>query len=145
MTQLNRTPEVADAPKPISSDLPAERFSHEDLVAVWNAYADEMKKAGKLQLYTTLIHTSPELNGNEITLEVQNLAQQEMVTEESVQLLDTIRPKLKNFSIVIRTRLAAQAVDPESAYTNKEKYQKMAEKHPGLDDFRKQLGLELEL
>lgn len=145
MTQLNKpaAPEAAVTKPP--ADLPATSFSHEELVAAWNAYADSMKQGGKLQLYTTLTHTNPELNGTEITLEVQNRAQEEMVTEESVHLLETIRKKLNNYNIVLRTRLALQATDPESAYTNREKYQKLAEKHPGLDDFRKQLGLELEL
>ncbi|MFN5355202.1 MAG: DNA polymerase III subunit gamma/tau [Bacteroidota bacterium] len=145
MTQLSKPAAPEKATTKLPADLPATTFSHEELMTAWNAYAESMKLAGKLQLYTTITHTTPELKGTEITLEVQNHAQEEMVTEESVHLLETIRKKLNNYSIVLRTRLAQQATDPESAYTNREKYQKLAEKHPGLDDFRKQLGLELEL
>ena len=110
------------------------------------AYAEKMQQIGKFQLFTTLTMKMPELiDGKIIELTIHNPSQDELLTEEKTDLLDHLRRTLGNYSLIIRTRLEAMAADPEQVYSNKEKYIKMTEKNPGLDDFRRQLGLELEL
>ena len=42
------------------------------------------------------------------------------------------------------TRIEERTGTDDVAYTNKERYLKMVEKNPDLEEFRKQLGLELE-
>ena len=120
--------------------------SKDEFEACWVSYADQMKASGKYQLHTTLTMKMPELKeGHIIELTIHNPSQDELLNEEKSDLLDFLRTQLGNYSLVMRTKLEAVSADPEQTFTNKEKYKKMAEKNPGLDDFRRQLGLELEL
>ncbi len=112
----------------------------------WTKYAEKMKAAGKFQLHTTLTMKMPELiDGHVVELTIHNPSQDELLNEEKSDLLDFLRTELGNYKLIMRTRVEAISADPEQTFTNKEKYKKMAEKNPGLDDFRRQLGLELEL
>lgn len=118
-----------------------------ELQDVWKAYADSVKKEGKLQLYTTLTMSTPviDVNGYEILFTLHNPSQQELLIEEGPDLMDHLRTRLNHYRLTLKTKLDAVSNDPEAAFTNKEKYLKMAEKNPELDAFRRQLGLELEL
>ncbi len=129
--------------RPLAEDQPVNR---EDFEKYWTSYAEMMQQSGKFQLYTTLTMKMPSLiEGHIIELTIHNPSQDELLMEEKTELLDFLRKSLGNYSLIMRTRLEAAAADPEQVYSNKEKYKKMNEKNPGLDDFRKQLGLELEL
>ena len=142
-----RKPEEAKVPVE-STMLPdiADPFDVEKLMLLWGEYSDIILKEGKLQLHTTLTMNPPILKPNfEIELVIHNPSQEELLQEEKVGLMDWLRSKLNNYKIILTTKLEEASLDPEKAFTNKEKYNKMAEKNPGLDDFRKQLGLELEL
>lgn len=110
------------------------------------AYAEQVKSAGKLQLHTTLTMKMPVMTeGDIIELTLHNASQDELILEEKAPLLDYLRTHLRNHTLQLQTRMDPTSADPEQAFTAKEKYRKMAEKNPGLDDFRRQLGLELEL
>lgn len=121
--------------------------SSAELQEVWKAYAEQVKKEGKLQLYTTLTMSVPtiDLNGFEILFALHNPSQQELLIEEGPGLMDHLRTRLNHYRLTLKTKLDPVSNDPEAAFTNKEKYLKMAEKNPELDAFRRQLGLELEL
>ena len=66
------------------------------------------------------------------------------MVEERQELIDYLRKQLKNYQLQLRTKITESKKSEETAYTNKEKYQKMVEKNPELEEFRKQLGFELE-
>lgn len=120
--------------------------SRDAFESCWSTYAEQMKAAGKFQLHTTLTMKMPELiDGYIVELTIHNPSQDELLNEEKSGLLDYLRTQLGNYKLIMRTKVEAVSADPEQTFTNKEKYKKMAEKNPGLDDFRRQLGLELEL
>jgi DNA polymerase-3 subunit gamma/tau len=124
----------------------SDSFEHADLVRHWNNYAEMMKKEGKHQLHATLTMSPPLLKeGVNIELVLHNLSQEELMRDERNALVEYLRRNLNNYSINLLTSIQALENDPEMAFTNKEKYQKMIEKNPHLDEFRRQLGLELEL
>ena len=81
----------------------------------------------------------------QIELLIDNPSQDEFFQEEKSELVSFLRKSLNNYTLNVYVKLDDSVKSGEVAYTNKEKYQKMVEKNPGLDDFRKQLGLELEL
>lgn len=129
-----------------SSGVLSEPVHPPELEKSWMDYAEQVKSAGKLQLYTTLTTKIPVLTaGHIIELTIHNASQDELIMEEKAPLLDYLRTSLRNHTLQLQTRMDATSADPEQAFTAKEKYKKMAEKNPGLDDFRRQLGLELEL
>lgn len=124
----------------------SDSFDHADLVRHWNNYAEMMKKEGKHQLHATLTMSPPNLkDGVNVELVLHNLSQEELMRDERNALVEYLRRNLNNYSINLLTSIKALESDPEMAFTNKEKYQKMIEKNPHLDEFRRQLGLELEL
>lgn len=124
----------------------SDSFDHADLVRHWNNYAEMMKKEGKHQLHATLTMSPPLLkDGVHVELVLHNLSQDELMRDERNALVDYLRKHLNNYSINLLTSIQTLETDPEMAFTNKEKYQKMKEKNPHLDEFRRQLGLELEL
>ncbi|MBL0097307.1 MAG: DNA polymerase III subunit gamma/tau [Bacteroidetes bacterium] len=123
-----------------------EIFDKNQLQLIWKEYADKVNADGKLQLNATLTMNEPVLkDGFEIELILNNQAQEDLLRDEKSELIHFLRERLNNGLINVITRKEMKSDDPENAYTNKEKYIKMVEKNQGLDDFRKQLGLELEL
>jgi DNA polymerase-3 subunit gamma/tau len=78
-----------------------------------------------------------------IELTIHNQAQENLMNEEKSALMDYLRTALNNYHMQLTTLLVEEA-GAQEAYTIKEKYQKMVEKNPELEDFRKQLGLELD-
>ena len=85
------------------------------------------------------------LENYQIELLIDNHSQEEFFQEERTELVSFLRKSLRNYTLNVHVKFDENVATGEVAYTNKEKYQKMVEKNPGLDDFRKQLGLELEL
>lgn len=123
-----------------------EIFDKTQLDIFWKEYAEKIKQEGKLQLHATLTMNDPVLLDEfVIELILHNQAQEDLLRDEKADLINFLRRQLKNDKISLITRQEAQSNDPENSFSNKEKYVKMVEKNQGLDDFRKQLGLELEL
>ncbi|MBL7924124.1 MAG: DNA polymerase III subunit gamma/tau [Bacteroidia bacterium] len=149
LSSLRKQAEANTSSAPVKApSLPdmAEPFDLDKFMDRWNRYAGKVREDGKLQLYTTMTMNAPTLLENFLVeLVIHNPAQSELLQEEKSDMLDWLRKELGNYKLNLVTRLEEKANDPEQAYTNKEKYKKMNEKNPGLDDFRQQLGLELEL
>lgn len=134
--------ETAKAEEPDMCDP----FDHETMLKYWKMYSEEANANGKIQLFTTMNSYTPTIQQNyQIEWMIDNPAQQEMFQEERVELVNFMRKSLNNYLVNVYVKMNENVSSGEVAYTNKEKYQKMVEKNPGLDDFRKQLGLELEL
>lgn len=135
---------VIDAP--VQTELPEDAFDESRLLEVWQQYAEQQSLDGNRQMFTTLTMNKPKLkDGFIVELIIHNQAQENLMLENKVSLVDFIRKKLNNYKVILNTVIEEQAVDPDQAFTNKERYQKMVEKNPDLDEMRKQLGLELEL
>ena len=129
----------------VQEDVVAESITEEQMLQVWNTYAEIQKTAGKYQLNSTLTYRKPTLqDDNCIQLEIQHQSQEQLLIEEKQSLIDYLRKQLNNYKLQLRT-VIIETKDDSTAYTNKEKYQKMVEKNPDLEEFRKQLGFELEL
>jgi DNA polymerase-3 subunit gamma/tau len=135
-----------DDKKAISlDDMPADAFESETLENLWEQYANMQNAQGKRQLHTTLTMNKPEiLAGNVIELVIHNESQENLLMEERQGLMDFLRKALNNYHLQFTTRIEAEMAS-DIAYTNKDKYQRMAQKNPDLEEFRKQLGLDLEL
>ncbi len=136
---------VEESVKEVLPDL-KDSFDHETLLKYWKMYSDQAKMDGKIQLSTTMNMNVPTIHENyQIELLIDNPSQEELFQEERTELVNFLRQSLRNYTLNVYVKLDDSVKSGEVAYTNKEKYQKMVEKNPGLDDFRKQLGLELEL
>jgi hypothetical protein len=110
----------------------------EELKKVWNEFA-ELKKtqAGEYSLLTRGF----DLNENKITIALANLVEEPLLQSIRTQLTAYLRDKLNNNNINVFGVL--QAIETKRvAYTNKEKFDYLAEKNPILLELKERLGLD---
>jgi DNA polymerase-3 subunit gamma/tau len=117
-------------------------FSETELMLEWKYLIDLMNEKGKSNLGITLGVHKPKLKEEYlIELPLSNSAQAEMILEEKYMLLEYLRKKLDNDKIELVTRI----VDMEKSiipYTNKDKFKKLLEENPKLENLRVKLGLD---
>ncbi|MBC7912834.1 MAG: DNA polymerase III subunit gamma/tau [Pyrinomonadaceae bacterium] len=131
-----------DTPKYISGES-RKPFSAEEFLEIWYMYAADIKKAGKINLFTIMNTNPPTLLENfKIELLIENRLQEELLVLEKIDMLNFIRLKLENFGIDIITRQAEQN-EKKKLYTSHEKYQHMVEKNPKLEEFRRKFNLDV--
>lgn len=132
-----------EGPKYVSGDS-REHFSADQFLQEWNKYAEDIKRAGKINLFTLMTANSPSLLDNyQVEVIIENKIQETQLSVERVDLLNYLRVKLKNFGIELITR-QVEKTDKRKLYTSSEKYQHMAEKNPSLEDFRRRFNLNIE-
>ena len=132
-----------EGPKYVSGDS-REHFSVDQFLQEWNKYAEDIKRAGKINLFTLMTANSPSLLENyQVEVIIENKIQETQLSVERVDLLNYLRVKLKNFGIELITR-QVEKTDKRKLYTSSEKYQHMAEKNPSLEDFRRRFNLNIE-
>ena len=119
-------------------------FDSGTLLNYWNQYADKIKKAGKINIFTIMTANPPTLlKGFAIELIIENKIQEDLLSAEKVDLLNFLRKELKNFSIEIITKHIEQT-NKKRLYTSSEKYQHMLEKNPNLEEFRRRFKLDID-
>lgn len=133
---------VDDEPKYISGS-DRESFTHEQLLFYWNEYVNIVKQANRINVYT-LMSTSPPIlvSQEEILVHIEHKLQEGILQEEMIDLLNFLRPRLKNFSIIIKTKQVVKEV-VNRLYTSVEKYQYLVEKNPKLDEMRRRFNLDV--
>lgn len=110
----------------------------EDLTKAWDEFA-ELKKtqAGEYSILTRGF----ELNENKITIQLANLVEEPLLQGIRTQLTAYLRDKLNNSNINVFGVM--QAFETKRvAYTNKEKFDFLAEKNPILLELKERLGLD---
>ncbi|EDM34988.1 DNA polymerase III, tau and gamma subunits [Pedobacter sp. BAL39] len=144
LTNLDRAAEEEDngEPKYIKGDA-REQFTIEQLILLWNQYAERAKEMGRINIYTLMSGADPSLEGPEvISVNVEHKLQEHLLQEEMVDLMNFLRPQLKNFNISIVTKQVAREV-VNRLYTSTEKYQYLVEKNPKLEEFRRRFNLDV--
>lgn len=124
----------AEATAPVSLTLEA-------LQEHWQAYAAQLKAAGRLPAYRLLLQEIS-LAGTTITVKFTNAAQEDILASIKEELLTYLRAKLQHDNLDIQGLLVS-TTGPKVPYTAQEKFEYLAEKHPHLRAFQQQLGLEV--
>lgn len=144
LTDLERVAsgEDSDEPKYINGDA-KEPFTYEVLMLHWNQYAEKTKADGKINVYTIMTASEPLLEtAEEITVHVEHKIQEGQLQDEMIDLLNFLRPRLKNFNVSIKCKQVTRAV-VNRLYTNVERYQYLVDKNPKLEDLRKRFNLDV--
>lgn len=119
-------------------------FDSDRMLRFWNEYAEKIKKEGKINIYTIMTANPPGLlPGDVIELMIENKIQEELLSNEKVDLLNFLRVSLNNFNISLVTRQTEQT-DKKRLYTSAEKYQHMLGKNPNLEEFKRRFNLDLD-
>ena len=122
--------------------LPENDFTEKDLFEAWDAYTDKIKSDGKFNLLSHLTMGKPSLKGSTIHLEFPNNTIKVEVERAQYDLLLFIKEKLQNFSLILEISVN-ETVEKKYAYTPQEKYSKLLEINPLIDELRKKLHLDL--
>ena len=131
-----------DAPKYVSGESRTP-FTADNLLKIWNGYAADIKKAGKINLFTIMTANPPSLLDDfKIELTIENRIQEELLMVEKIDLLNFLRLTLENYGVEIITRQAEQN-EKKKLYTSHEKYQHMVAKNPTLEEFRRKFNLDV--
>lgn len=122
-----------------------ENFSAEDFKTAWKKLADKIKDSqseGSSMVYAAMSTHEPKVNPDfSVELAVDNKSQLEEMTLKRTDLHDFLRKNLKNGAIEIRFSIQKD-LKQKKAYTDEEKFNKMAEENPNLLKMKKELGLD---
>lgn len=120
-----------------------ENFSRQDFMKVWEEYAQKVKEEHKINFYTLLTSNEPILEeGTQVTILIENLAQESILQNELVDFLNFLRTRLRNFDISVTTKKIERKLE-NRLYTSSEKYQYLAEKNPALEELRRKFNLDI--
>jgi DNA polymerase-3 subunit gamma/tau len=134
--------EVADAT--VFADA-KNAFTEEQLNHVWNLFAEELQKQGRLTLHAALSKRKAILEDNYvIRFSVDSSAIEKDLHEIKPELLAYLRKKLENYSIKLETELVSGEENGSIPYTPSEKFKKLAEINPLLNKMKTQFDLEIE-
>ena len=119
-------------------------FTINELMSKWNAFSHQLKEKGRQGLYVTLTKRKPVLKENFILeFTIDNEIQKIELEEERSNLLSFIRTELNNYGIQLKV-LLSQEDNSVKHLSSKDKFMKMAEKNPALNDLREKLNLDIE-
>ncbi len=132
------------APEETLPDLSAP-FDQPMLEGLWRSYADKLEKHGRMTLSAAMKKRKPTVGENfELNFIVDSAAAEKDLTEEKTELLIFLRKALSNFKITIAITININESSDGPAYTPSEKFKKLAEINPAMNDLKKSFDLEIE-
>lgn len=137
LTDLFKTEKKKEADE-VKPEVLNRAFTQEELQSAWQEFA-ESKKAFQLEYH--LLSQPFEHSENAIRVHVTNLIEESTINSVKQDLVDFLRKKLGNSFIQIQA-VMQQLDEKKIIYTNKDKYEFMAEKNPLLRELKDRLGLD---
>lgn len=135
--------QVAEQEAELLTNKPKTEFTEEQFFEVWNKYVDILKNTGKASFANTLEVSDPKLIGETVTLEIENTVQEAALATERADLLGYIRKELNNYHIALNYN-KVEVKEEVRYYTNKERFNRLAELNPKLLDLKKRFNLDTE-
>ncbi|MBW4888791.1 DNA polymerase III subunit gamma/tau [Mucilaginibacter sp. HMF5004] len=138
------TEKVANDDDPYVRGSDKEDFTEKAFLDCWYAYATIIKEQGKMNLLSIYTASPPKAVGQyKYEIVVTTKTQEMAFRDDKPNLMNHLRPTLKNFDIDVDTKME-ESTGTRRPYTAVEKYQHMAGKNPELVELRKRFNLELE-
>ncbi|MAR21960.1 MAG: DNA polymerase III, subunit gamma and tau [Flavobacteriales bacterium] len=119
------------------------RFDALDLQKCWTSIIDDFKSKQKNNIAIILSSNNPMIkNDNEINIFVNNLSHIELIEDEKYTILNYLKEKLSNTNINLNIEMIKEENKEKIPYTNTDKFNKMIESNPLLNELRLNLGLD---
>ncbi len=109
---------------------PKDIFSLEQLHEKWNAYKNFLNQ-NKQSILASAFETMPTMDGNEISILIDNSALEKTFNDIKSDILGFFRKELNNYGLTITTKINYDSKS-RKAYTPQEKFAKMSKKNPHL-------------
>jgi DNA polymerase-3 subunit gamma/tau len=120
-------------------------FTFAELENVWTEYSTLKQKEGKHNLFSILNEKKFKLKENyNIILTLDNKVQEEVLIEEKTNLIYFLKDKLNNDILSLKIDVKQLEQKELTAYTDEDKFKKMAEKKPILIELKNKFNLELD-
>ena len=114
-----------------------------DLQKCWTTIIEDYKLKQKNNIAIILSSNNPTIkNDNEINIFVNNLSQIELIEDEKYTILNYLKEKLSNTEINLHIEMIKEEQREKTPYTNTDKFNKMIESKPLLNELRLNLGLD---
>ena len=127
-----------EAGKKETIKLSSQPYSIDQLKLAWNEFAEKRKLyKAEYQLLTQEI----EIQENNVLVHLHNPVQETLLNDLKMDITSFIREKLENYTIQV-TGLLKSHDDKKVVYTNREKFDHLAEKNPYLKELKEKLGLD---
>ena len=138
---LSKTPEPL---KPVAGTVVAtievRTVTPELIQSAWDTFRESRKDQVAIHL---LLQRQIQTEGTSIRIELTNLVEEQLLDEIRTDLLTHLREHLSNPGITLISSVAVSE-SVKTAYTGREKLNKLAEKYPLILDLKERLGLDPE-
>jgi DNA polymerase-3 subunit gamma/tau len=144
------TPDTLQGMEPVVVNAAAEKIrtspvDEPAIQAAWKAYAEMIKAADQLNLYSTLCATNIGLDDRHVLIRVLNKLQEEQLRDALLNISQFIADQVENDELVIEIKVVATEKSEISSefMTDRERYDGMVKKNPRVEELRKRLDLDL--
>lgn len=122
---------------------PRASFTDKELLKSWNAYQQKLIKLGQKSLAACMSSDTPKLVEEfTIGLTLPNDLMRTQLESGKPALVRFLREELNNYGILLNINVN-ETVAKKFAYTPQEKFNKLKEKNPLLEELKKKFGLDL--
>jgi DNA polymerase III subunit gamma/tau len=139
-------------PKLENTDSIAEKTEDKKLLSglaaknAWEKFAEQIKNKGSINDYLILHERELIIDEENATIKItlDNQVQLDRISELKIDILGFIKKECNNFSIQIIADVAIDntANNKNKLYTDRDKFEFLAEKYPFLNEMKKRFGLD---
>lgn len=123
--------------------MPKQAYTKSQFVEAWDSYIDKINQEGKRVQATTLKMTRPYIQDDVIHIEVISQASQTEILLHKEDILSFVRGRLQNYSIDLQVQVIEEIQEKQRyTFTSQDKYQRMLEQNPLLEELRRVLDLD---
>jgi DNA polymerase-3 subunit gamma/tau len=116
-------------------------FTSDQLAKAWQDFSDTLKETNQ-RLYSMLTSQPPALKDNFVVeFCLSNQLLEDEIQKIKFSLVNFLRTKLLNSKVELQT-IVSESQQSQRFYTDKEKFDHMAQKNPNLLKFKQQFGLD---
>ncbi len=120
-------------------------FDQPMLEGLWRIYSEKLEKQGRMTLSAAMKKRNPTVGNNfELNFIVDSAAAEKDLNEEKLELLIYLRKELSNYKISLTITVNVNENSSGPAYTPSEKFKRLAEINPAMNELKKSFDLEIE-
>lgn len=133
-------PQAKEAPQEEKSKptLGDKSFTDDELSNAWRSLAESRKDQAATY---HLLNRGYQREGNTLTIQLNNPIEEPLLQSMKTDLVSYLRDTLGNNSLQIKSQMVEMTTN-KMIYTNKEKFEAMAEKNPLLNELKHRFGLD---
>ena len=145
LSSIRAKKELLESQKGVVKEVvhfPTEVFTETEMLDFWFKYAQRLTNKGLMIMASLLRISDPKLDGFKIIYELPNEGSKIDFEKEKNELLGYLRGHLHNHDISIEV-IVNENVKSKVAFTAQDKYNRLNEINPHLDELRRMFDLEL--